>query len=117
MEFYLLRDLGCAGMVREGYVLPQNIGESRITILSLERSSSVEHLVYQDAKGPPIDGTGVAASFDDLGSDVLFCPHKAVRPEVRNATLRVDCGHIAGRRIRGNASCVRPGGIGVACCE
>lgn len=79
---YLLGDLCRSNMFREWHVISENIGECRIAILALERGSPEQHLVYQDAQGPPINGTGVSIAFDDFGCNVLFCTDKRVRSKV-----------------------------------
>ncbi len=83
-----MRDLGRPGYLRraggfgEGYVVAQDVCESGVTVLALEGCSAEEHLVYQNAKGPPIHGAGVTTAFDHFWGDVLLGPYERVRPEV-----------------------------------
>lgn len=72
-------------MVRKRDVLSKNIRKSRITIFALERGRSVEHLINQDAQGPPVHRASVAAALDDFGGDVLFSADKGVGSEVGDA--------------------------------
>lgn len=77
-------------IVREGYIVSQYIRESGVPVLALERRCSVKHLVDQDTKGPPVDGTRVTAALDDLGCNVLFRPNERICAEVRDACFRID---------------------------
>lgn len=77
-------------MIREGDILPQDVGKGRVPVLTLERSRAVQHLVDQDAQGPPVYGAGMSAALDDLGRDVLLGPDERVRPEVGDAGFGVD---------------------------
>lgn len=86
----LLGDLLCSCMFRELNFIPQDIGESGIAILSLERRCPIQHLKDQDAQSPPVDSAGVATTFDNLGGNVLFRTNERVRSEIRNARLGVD---------------------------
>mmetsp|Transcript_7179 Transcript_7179/g.18724 ORF Transcript_7179/g.18724 Transcript_7179/m.18724 type:complete len:307 (+) Transcript_7179:97-1017(+) len=49
-----------------------------VEVGALEGRAADEHLVDEDAKGPPVDGGGLALSLDDFGRNVLLCPNKGV---------------------------------------
>lgn len=87
-------------MFRERYLVPQNIGERCIPVLALEGSGAVEHLVHENAQGPPIHGAGVAAALDDFGSNVFFRSNKGVRSEIG------DTGFGVNRRERGRRGAI-----------
>lgn len=59
-------------MLREWDVVAEDIRKGAVPILALEWSRAVEHLVYQNAKGPPVDSTRVSITLDDLRCNVLF---------------------------------------------
>ena len=77
-------------MVRERNVFAQDVGKGGVAVLALERRGPVQHLVHQDAQGPPVDGARVPAALDHLGRDVLLGADKRVGAEVGNARLGVD---------------------------
>lgn len=93
----LLGDRRCPGTFWEWYVVAKNVGKSRIAVLAFEWGCTVEHLVDQDTKRPPIDGAGVTAALDDLGRDVLLSTYERVRPEIRYTRLCVNCWQITRR--------------------
>ena len=72
-------------MVWKWYLITENIGKGCIAVLTLEWCCSKEHFVDEDTQGPPIHGTGVSVSFDDLRSNVLLGSNEGVRAEVGNA--------------------------------
>ena len=86
----LLGNLGVSGPFGEGYVVSQDVGKGCVSVLALEWGGAVQHLVDEDAEGPPIDGTGVAASFDNFWGYVLFSPDERVGTEIRYAGFRID---------------------------
>ena len=86
----LLRYLRRARTLREGYLVPENVGKRCIAVLALERRSSIQHLVYQYTKGPPIDRTCVSTALDDFWRDVLLGTNKRVGSEVVYARFCVN---------------------------
>ena len=81
-------------MFRKRDIFPKDIGERRIPVLALERRRTVQHLIYQDAQRPPIDRTGVAASLNHLGRDILLRANERVGPEVCRTRLGIDHWHL-----------------------
>ena len=79
-------------MLRERYVVAQDVRKCSISVFAFERRRTKEHLVDQYAQGPPIDGAGVAAAFDYLRGNVLFGADERVCSEIRNTGLGIDCG-------------------------
>lgn len=63
-------------MLRELNFIPQNVGESSIAVLPLERCCPVQHLEDQDTQSPPVHGASVTTALDNLGRNVLFRPNK-----------------------------------------
>ena len=100
-------------MFGEANVVAQDVGKGGGPVLALEGRGAVEHLVDQDAQGPPVDGAGVAAALDDFGGDVLLGADERVGAEVGDARLGVHHGQgrLAGARPRddhgGHAAGVR----------
>ncbi len=84
-------------MFREHGIVTKNVSECCISVLSLEGSSAIEHLVDEDSQGPPVNGAGMPTSFDDFWSNVLLGADKGIRAEVCNAGFCVN-GRERGRR-------------------
>jgi len=59
--------------IRKWHIISKDIGKGGISVLSLERRRTKEHLVDQDAKRPPVDSTGVSVALDHFWCDVFFC--------------------------------------------
>lgn len=95
--WYLLGDWWGARAFREGHLIPQDVGKSRITILALKRRRPVQHLVDQDTEGPPIDSASVSTALDNLGCNVFLRPYKRIGTEVVDTRLRINRWQI-GRR-------------------
>ena len=89
---HVLGHIWCTATFRERNLILEDIGKSAISVLALERSGSVKHLIDQDAKRPPINGTSVTATLNNLGSNVLLRPDKRIGSEAAYAILGVDCG-------------------------
>lgn len=77
-------------MIGEGDFIAQDVGEGGVAVFAFEGGSAEEHFVDEDAKGPPVDGAGVAAAFDDFWSYVFLRSNERVRPEIRDAGFGVD---------------------------
>lgn len=69
-------------MLRKWNVFAENVGECLISTFAFEWRSSKEHFVDQNAKGPPVNGTCMAAAFDHLWCNVFLCTDERVGPEV-----------------------------------
>ena len=80
------------------YFITQDICKRGVAVLALERGSAVEHFIDQDAQRPPVDGAGVAATFDHLGRDILLRTDERIRAEVGYARLGVDGGQVGESR-------------------
>lgn len=59
-------------MLWERNIISQYVCKGCIAILALERSSTEQHLIDQNAEGPPIYRTGMATSFDNLWCNILL---------------------------------------------
>lgn len=103
---------GDGNSIGEHDVVFEDVGKCRISICALERSRrklaipsasrkergstsawvhcTHNHLVHQNAEGPPVNSGSVTTSLDDLWSDILLGPDKRVCAKVRDARSGVD---------------------------
>lgn len=79
-----------AGEFGERDVVAQDVCESGITVFALERCCTEEHLIDQNAEGPPIYRAGVTTAFDHLWGDIFFGSDERVGPEVGYTGFGVD---------------------------
>lgn len=77
-------------MLREGDLVPQDIGERRVAVFTFERGSAEQHFVDEDAQCPPINGACVTVAFDHFWCNILFGANERIRSEVGYARLGVD---------------------------
>lgn len=77
-------------MIGERDIFSKDIRKCGVAVFALERGCPVQHLVDQNAQGPPIDCTRMSASLDHLGGNIFFGAHERVGSEVGNARFGVD---------------------------
>lgn len=83
--------------VRKRDFVSKDIGKSRVPRRAFERCATIQHLIHQDSKRPPIDCARVTTSFDHFRRDVLFCANERIGPEVAEAHSRVNERDAVGR--------------------
>lgn len=76
--------------LREAHLVPQDAGEGCVSVLALEGSGAVQHLIDKDTQSPPINCASVTAALDDLGCDILLGSNKRIRSEISNARLGIN---------------------------
>lgn len=86
-------------MLREQGIVTQNVSKCSISVFAFEGGSAIKHLIDKDSQGPPVDGAGMATSFNNFWSNILFGTDKRIRAEVGDAGF---C--IYGREGRGRGT-------------
>lgn len=77
-------------MFRERNVITEDICESGVTVLALERGGTVQHFVNQNTQRPPIYCTSVTATFNDFWCNVFLCADKGIGAEVVDTGFCID---------------------------